>query len=81
MTKNEAREYLTAQIARGSNTAPGTGWRQMRRDIGQMRGDLCRSDAVGRLSKSDIAVLDAVIEEYRASGKIGPEWNGYLTIK
>lgn len=85
LTKSDARKYLNGQMERGTSTAAATGgtmlgWRQMRRDLGQMRSDLCRSDAVGRLAKSDIATLEAVIAAYRAAGKIGPEWNGYLTM-
>ena len=86
LTKSEAKQYLDGQIKRGTSTSYGTagalmGWRQMRRDLVQMRSDVCRSDAVGRLSKSDIAVLDAAIADYRDAGKIGPEWNGFLTMR
>lgn len=85
LTVGEAHTYLIGQIARGSSFGAGTqgelrGWRPMSRSLDDMRRDLCRFDAVGRMSKGDMMEMDRAIARLRAKGRIGPEWNGYLTF-
>lgn len=82
MLNSEIESYILAQIERGSPFGRNTeGWRQLQRDLRQMHSDTCRTDAVGRISKHDLARFEKVVNKLRGQGKIGPEWNGCLTIR
>lgn len=86
LSKDLALQYLRQEIMSGTNCAAGEvgvikGWRQMEKSVEEMMDEICRYDACGRMSNSDMRSFHAAVLLLQAAEELGPVWAGYLTIR